>query len=94
MENKDTIEAMNVADEATVNDVIVAELEGKKSKKPIIVVGIVAAVAGITVLAHKYKNKIKDLRIKKAIKKLEKNGYTVCDNDMFKDDDDGVEVNP
>lgn len=91
MENK--IEAMNVAEEAIVNDGIVEELGNKKIKKPIVAIGIVAAVVGATVLARKYKGKIKELRIKKAIKKLEKNGYSVCSLDMF-DENDDVEVNP
>lgn len=93
MENENKIEAMNVAEEVITNDVTNEVLGKKKIGKAAIVVLGVAAAAGLTILVRKNAGKIKQMRIDRCIKKLEKNGYTVTDLDMF--GDDGIdEVNP
>lgn len=93
MENEN--KAMDVAEEA-IDDVVC--VEGLKSKKilkaPIIMLCVGAAVAGIAVVARKRKGKIKAMRIGKAIKYLEKNGYNVESDSISLFDDEGVEVNP
>lgn len=94
MENKDTIETLNMAEETVVNDGIVEELSNKKTKKPIIVFGIVVAVAGIAAVVHKCKSKIKNLGIQRASKILVDNGYTVLNTAALDELDDDVEVNP
>ena len=87
-------EAMNVAEEAMNDAVCVDGLKSKKSiKAPIIVLCVGVAVAGVTVLLRKHK--IKAAKTSKAIKYLEKNGYTVeQDPEPLFNENEDVEVNP
>ena len=89
-------EAMNVAEEAMNDAVCVDGLKSKKSiKAPIIVLCVGVAVAGVTVLLRKRKHKIKAAKTSKAIKYLEKNGYTVeQDLEPLFDENEDVEVDP
>lgn len=94
MENENKIEAMNVAEEVITNDVP-NEVLGKKKiggKATIFALGIVV-MTGLAVLTRKHRGKIKQMQINRYIKKLEKNGYTVTDLDIFGDDGTD-EVNP
>ena len=92
-------EAMNVAEEAIDDAVCVDGLKSKKAiKAPIIVLCVGVAVAGVAALLRKHKrnkNFIEVMKVNKAIKYLEKNGYTV-DKDLepLFDENEDVEVNP
>ena len=93
MENEN--KAMNVAEEVIDDAVCVEGLKSKKAiKAPIIVLCVGVAVAGVTVLLRKRKGKIKAAKANKAIKYLEKNGYTVEKELEPLFDDEDVEVNP
>lgn len=95
MENENKIEAAEMFEDTVMNDVDVTSL-GKKTviKKSVIALGVVVAIAGATVLARKYKGKIKEMRTNKMVKKLEKKGYTVVAPLNLFDEDEDVEVNP
>ena len=95
MENENKIEAAEMFEDTVMNDVDVTSL-GKKTviKKSVIALGVVVAIAGATVLARKYKGKIKEMRTNTQVKKLGKRGYTVVATLNLYDEDEDVEVNP
>lgn len=88
-------EVINVAEEEVVNDVCTNEdLKNNKIGKAIVIaLGVGALATGITVAIRKNKGKLKAMRVKKMVKRLEKEGYTVLDNSIGELDED-VEVNP
>ena len=94
MKNENVV--ANVAEEIVENDVLTEGLTGRKIGKAAVIALCVGAVATVgIVVARKFKGKIKTLRLKKKVKDVESNGYTVIDNSICEDfDDENVEVNP
>lgn len=88
-------EVINVAEEAIENDVLTNDGLNKKTVGKVTVITLCTgvAIAGFVML-RKYKGKIKEMRIKKKIKDLEKEGYSVmdCEDGLIKELDE-VEIN-